>query len=132
MGQGTAEPAPNSEPVILLDAVGELASTYGISDIAIIGGSFIKHGGQNPLEPAFWGKPVICGPHMENFPFMEDFYRDGGAIRTDADGLHDTLNELLRSPEKRKETGEKARALYHQKSGAVSRAVGLIEHYIKP
>jgi 3-deoxy-D-manno-octulosonic-acid transferase len=48
--------------------------------MAIIGKSFRGHGGQNPLEPAYWGKPVVCGPHMENFPVIEKFYKEGAAV----------------------------------------------------
>lgn len=115
--------------VIVLDVVGELASAYGISDIAIMGGSFIQHGGQNPLEPACWGKPVVCGPHMENFPFIEDFYRKGGALKAEGKGLYEVLKELLSSVEKRKKTGELARALYNEKAGSVNRALKVFRHY---
>ncbi|OGW57364.1 MAG: hypothetical protein A2Z09_00290, partial [Nitrospirae bacterium RBG_16_43_8] len=80
--------------IVILDAVGELASVYGVSDVAVIGGSFIEHGGQNLLEPAFWGKPIICGPHMENFPFAKEFYERGAAIETDSSALCEKLKEL--------------------------------------
>lgn len=116
--------------VVLLDAVGELASVYGIADIAVIGGSFIRHGGQNPLEPAFWGKPIICGPHMENFPFIEDFYKRGGAIKADSGGLADVIAELMRSPEKRKAMGEISRAIYNEKSGSIEKSMAVLSHYI--
>jgi 3-deoxy-D-manno-octulosonic-acid transferase len=118
--------------IVLLDTIGELASAYGIADIAVMGGSFVKVGGHNPLEPAFWGKPVVCGPHMENFPFIQDFYIGSGAIKTDDDGLYDVLKELLRSPAKRKAMGERARTLYREKAGAVGRAVEVLEGYLKP
>ncbi|GAB4408334.1 MAG: 3-deoxy-D-manno-octulosonic acid transferase [Thermodesulfovibrionales bacterium] len=121
----------HSSLVIFLDVIGELASVYGAADVAIIGGSFIEHGGHNPLEPAFWGKPIICGPHMENFPFIDDFYRCGGAIRSDAQGLYDAMKVLLQSPEKRGAIGQRARALYSEKAGAVNRAMEVLEHYIK-
>ena len=71
---------PFKEKVLLLDSVGELTSVYAIADIAVIGKSFIGTGGQNPLEPAYWGKPILCGPHMENFPFMQEFYDAGGTV----------------------------------------------------
>lgn len=116
--------------VILLDVVGELASVYGICDIAIIGGSFIEHGGQNPLESAFWGKPMVCGPHMENFPFMEDFYKQGGAVRADSGDLYNALKELVLSPEKRRTIGDRALALYNEKSGAIDSALKIIKGYI--
>ena len=127
---------PNSElrtiggKILILDTIGELASAYGISDIAIMGGSFYKVGGHNPLEPAFWGKPVVCGPHMENFPFIQDFYIGSGAIKTDDAGLYEVIKELLRSPVKRKAMGERAKALYNEKAGAVDRAIEVLESYL--
>jgi 3-deoxy-D-manno-octulosonic-acid transferase len=127
---------PNSEPktfkgiIILLDTVGELSAVYGISDIAIIGKSFKGHGGQNPLEPAYWGKPIVCGPHMENFPFIKDFFREGAALEVDKDGLYLRLRELLLSPEKAKDMGLKAQQLYKKNTGAVERAMEVIAEYI--
>lgn len=116
--------------VIILDAVGELASVYSISDIAIIGGSFIKHGGQNLLEPACWAKPIICGPHMENFPFAKEFYEQSAAIEASESNLCEKLKELLESPEKRNAFGQKAKKLYDEKSGAVEKAMAEIEKYL--
>ena len=52
---------------VILDVMGELADAYGCAAMAIIGGSFIPHGGQNPIEAARWAVPCLCGPHMENF-----------------------------------------------------------------
>lgn len=116
--------------IVLLDTVGELSSVYGISDIAIIGKSFKAHGGQNPLEPAYWGKPIICGPYMENFPFIEDFYKEGAALKVNEEGLYSVLKELLISPEKAKEMGLRAQKLYKKNSGAVDRAIEIIAEYI--
>ncbi|MBA3061276.1 MAG: 3-deoxy-D-manno-octulosonic acid transferase, partial [Nitrospirae bacterium] len=79
-GRETRDKGQRKGLIVILDAVGELASVYGVSDVAVIGGSFIEHGGQNLLEPAFWAKPIICGPHMENFPFAKEFYERGAAI----------------------------------------------------
>ncbi|NWF52088.1 MAG: 3-deoxy-D-manno-octulosonic acid transferase [Nitrospirae bacterium] len=117
--------------IILLDSVGELSAVYGISDIAIIGKSFRGYGGQNPLEPAYWGKPLICGPHMENFPFIEDFYSKGAAIKVNEEGLYSALKELLLSPEKAKEIGLKAQQLYRKNTGAVDRAMEVLDDYIR-
>lgn len=116
--------------LIILDTVGELGSFYRVCDIAVMGGSFIGGGGHNPLEPAFWGKPVLCGPSMENFPFISDFYKEGAAEETDRERLSTALKELLRSPEKRKTMGEKAKALYHREAGAVRRALTILERYL--
>ncbi len=65
MGQAKTEQDKNIVPVI--DTFGELARLYSVADVAFVGGSFIKHGGQNPLEPAAIGVPVLFGPHMSNF-----------------------------------------------------------------
>ena len=117
--------------IVILDAVGELASVYSVSDVAVIGGSFIEHGGQNLLEPAFWAKPIICGSHMENFPFAKEFYERGAAIETDSSSLCKKLKELLQSAEKRKSMGNKARELYNEKAGAVERAMKEIERFLR-
>ena len=117
--------------IVILDAVGELASVYGVSDVAVIGGSFIERGGQNLLEPAFWEKPIICGPHMENFPFAKEFYGRGAAIETESSALCEKLKELLQSPEKMKSMGNKAKDLYNEKAGAVERAMKEIERFLE-
>ena len=122
--------AQGTGKVIVLDAIGELASVYGAADIAVMGGSFIEHGGQNPLEPAFWGKAIVCGPHMENFPFIGEFYEQGAAVSAGAAELLPTLKRLLGSAEKRLEMGSRARALYDSSTGATDRAVRLMERYI--
>ncbi len=112
--------------VILLDTVGELSSLYAVADIAIMGKSFEGIGGQNPLEPAYWGKPIICGPHMENFPFIKDFYREGAAFEAEAAALPKKIKELLLAPAKAKAAGQKAKELYLMNSGAVDRAMEII------
>jgi 3-deoxy-D-manno-octulosonic-acid transferase len=119
-----------SYDVVLLDTVGELAAVYGAADIAIIGKSFKGFGGQNPLEPAFWGKPVICGPHMENFPFIEEFYREGAAFQVSPSDLGKTIDVLLSDRAKREAAGGKARELVMKHSGAVERAVEIIREHI--
>ncbi|MBI4691647.1 MAG: 3-deoxy-D-manno-octulosonic acid transferase [Nitrospirae bacterium] len=121
---------PLTGHVVILDTVGELASVYSIADIAIIGGSFMPHGGQNLLEPAYWAKPIIFGPHMENFPFAKEFYKKDAAIETNESGLFDEIKGLLNSPEKRKAIGERGKELYNEKAGSVERAINEIERYL--
>jgi 3-deoxy-D-manno-octulosonic-acid transferase len=116
--------------IVLLDVIGELSSVYSACDVAIMGGSFIEHGGQNPLEPAFWGKAIVCGPHMENFPFIDDFYRGGGALKVDSDNLYESLKSFLTSPEKISSMGKVAKELYEKNSGATDRAMEIIGKYL--
>jgi 3-deoxy-D-manno-octulosonic-acid transferase len=116
--------------VFLLDAMGELSAVYGVADIVIIGKSFSGYGGQNPLEPAYWGKAIICGPHMENFPFMGEFYEAGAAFEVEPTALAKKIRELLLDPGKAGSAGEKARALYEKNSGAVGRAMEVLKKYL--
>ncbi len=116
--------------IILLDTVGELSAVYGIGDIAVIGKSFRGYGGQNPLEPAHWGKPIICGPHMENFPVTKDFQNAGAVLIVAEENLYAQLNSLLRSPERAKEIGAKALALCRKNAGAVERALESVAPYL--
>ena len=116
--------------LILLDTIGELSSVYGASDIAIIGKSFRGYGGQNPLEPACWGKPIVCGPHMENFPVIQDFISEGAAIQVIEEDLYTQLKELLSSPEQAQQIGKRAKEIYRKNAGAVEKAIEAIDEYI--
>jgi 3-deoxy-D-manno-octulosonic-acid transferase len=117
--------------VVLLDTVGELSSVYCIADIAVMGGSFIDHGGQNPLEPAAFGVPVVCGPSMHNFPFIDELYDGGAAVETDEHGLAESVLSLLRSPERRDAMGRKAGEIVERNRGAVAKTVKLVEPFVR-
>ena len=72
--------------VVVLDSIGELAQLYQVATVVFVGGSLADHGGHNILEPAVFGKPVVFGPHMQNFKeiaeaFVEKRRRDSGAVR---------------------------------------------------
>jgi 3-deoxy-D-manno-octulosonic-acid transferase len=69
---GPAGPAPGSgggpaATVFILDTIGELARVYALADVVTVGGSFVKWGGHNMLQPMAQGKPVVFGPHTRNF-----------------------------------------------------------------
>jgi len=130
LGAEGEEPETKKFNILLLDTVGELTAVYSIADIAVMGKSIEGLGGQNPLEPAYWGKPIICGQHMENFPFIKDFYAAGAAFQVTSTGLAKKIKELLMQPEKAKSAGEKARALYLKSAGAVDRAMKVVERFV--
>jgi len=117
--------------VLMLDSIGELSLIYGIADIAIIGKSFLGYGGQNPLEAAFWGKPIVCGPNMQNFSFISDFYEAGGAFETDSGELFNTIVWLLRDSVRVTEAGARARQVFDLKSGATTRALQEISSIVE-
>ena len=68
--------------VVVLDTIGELAQLYQLATAVFVGGSLVDHGGHNILEPAVFGKPILFGPHMQNFKEIADTFvgqRRGGA-----------------------------------------------------
>ena len=97
---------------LLLDTTGELRNWYAVATVVFIGKSLTAHGGQNPVEPILAGKPVIFGPHMENFASLAR--RSCRATRPrsrsrDADGARPTrLPELLRDSDRRARLVENA------------------------
>src|SRR5436305_8340681 len=88
---------------ILLDTTGELQRWYGIATVVFVGKSLTVHGGQNPVEPIFAGKPVVFGRHMENFAMLaKRLVSNNGAIQvSDTDSLEGAVAELLRDGDAR-------------------------------
>jgi 3-deoxy-D-manno-octulosonic-acid transferase len=115
--------------VVILDVMGVLSSFYGLATIAFIGRSLRGYGGQNPIEPASFGCPIIFGPHMENFrEIADDLVKDGGAVRIQGErDLSETLAGLLSNPARRNQMGERARQLVGNRCGASRRNLELIK-----
>lgn len=118
--------AASTGQIILLDVIGELSAAYAAADIAVMGGSFIPHGGQNPLEPAYWGKAILCGPHMFNFPFLDEFAEAGAIRRTTQESLAVDIIELLGDPAKRTAMGAAAKAFLAENAGATARTLDIL------
>ncbi len=89
--------APDPSRPALVDTMGELEQVYAIADVAFVGGSLVERGGQNVLEPAAQGKPVVHGPHVWNFAQEAALLERAGASRRveDVDGLGRVLAELF-------------------------------------
>ncbi len=115
--------------MLVLDTLGELAELYGAADVAVIGGSFIPHGGQNPLEAAAWKLPVLFGPHMNNFrDISQKLVEAGGAIPvTDGDGLTNAVSRLLDNEEERRKTGGAGYDTILQNRGALHKTAEAVE-----
>lgn len=115
--------------VLLLDSLGELASVYQLAAAAFIGGSLVPHGGHNILEPAYWGTPVVFGPHMENFALIAEQFLAAGAAQRVASGLElaRVWQRLLEDPAERERIGSAGRRLLESQRGATSRALDVIQ-----
>ncbi len=117
-----------SHDVLLLDTTGELKYLYPCAAVTFIGKSLTQHGGQNPLEAAVYGKPVVVGPHMENFPvIVNEMCSSGGLIMVrDEQEAGVVIADLLENEEMREEIGRKARDTIKRKAGAVNETVSQI------
>ena len=67
----------NLPGVLLLDSIGELSGLFARADVVFMGGTIAPCGGHNILEPAMFGKPIVVGPHMENFRDIAEAFRFG-------------------------------------------------------
>jgi 3-deoxy-D-manno-octulosonic-acid transferase len=118
---------------IVLDTTGELQRWYPIATIVFMGKSLTARGGQNPVEPIMAGKPVVFGPHMENFATLAKTLvsRKGGIQVHDVDSLERTIAELLRDSEARERLVQSAREVLSEHQGATVRTATLI-HELSP
>jgi len=115
------------EPVIVLDTIGELVRAYQLATVVFVGGSFGRRGGQNILEPAACGKPVLFGPRMENFQdSVQVLVGRGGLQVKDPMALLRLLRDLLARPGEILKLGELAREAVSSVRGASARDARLI------
>lgn len=109
-------------PIILIDTIGELYKVYSMANVVFIGRSLDGFGGQNPMEPAVFRKPILFGPHMENFrQAAGELLNTGGAFCIqNPEELEVKLQHLLHTPEQARQMGEQAYSIlkHHQGAGA--------------
>lgn len=105
---------------LIVDTIGELERLYGLADLVFIGGSLIPHGGQNMMEPAAQGRPVIYGPHVQNFAEETALLEQAGAaIRVEDNRvLAAELARLAHDEGARRRMGEAGRAALLGQRGA--------------
>ena len=106
--------------MLLLDTIGELSGLFALADVVFMGGTLARRGGHNILEPALFGKPVIVGPHMENFQAIADDFRPPGPAwrsRSAAD-LAGAVSGLLGDPTRRGDRRAGARTARRRGRGA--------------
>jgi len=111
--------------VLLLDSIGELAGLFECATVVFMGGTLPHRGGHNILEPAYFGKPVIVGPHMENFAeIMQEFSAADAVVKIDGpDALVGAVESLLENPIRAEEIGARARTLAIAKRGTADAIV---------
>jgi 3-deoxy-D-manno-octulosonic-acid transferase len=121
-----------SEDFVLVDIFGKLNDIYSISDICFVGGSLIDKGGQNPIEPAAYGKPVLFGKYMDNFKTEAEYLlKSGGAfIVKDSDDLANKINMFISNKQLIKNVGDLALQTVVKQKGAVSFTIDKIKEIL--
>ena len=114
--------------IVILDTIGELQATYSVATVVFCGGSLVPMGGQNPLEAAGWGKPVLFGPSMEDFQDATALLTTtGGGIRVENEReLTDKILYFLTNPSESDRVGKKARQALLAHRGAAHKHAAVI------
>ena len=130
---GTEEDDGQGAQAVILDTIGELGRLYSLADVVFVGGSFVKVGGHNILEPAAHGKPVIVGPNMFNFQEIFELLSERGVcvMADNEKSFERTLLDLLSHPDKMRKMGEAALEVVHENQGATRRNIGAFEELVK-
>ncbi|MEG0880725.1 MAG: 3-deoxy-D-manno-octulosonic acid transferase, partial [Janthinobacterium sp.] len=128
-GLGQDDAVAQGTQVLLGDSMGEMFAYYAACDCAFVGGSLLPLGGQNLIEPAALGKPVLIGPHTFNFALVTEqaIAAGGAALVSDADALMAQAAVLLQDPARLSSMGERALAFASQHRGATPRTIAAIK-----
>ncbi|MBN1353503.1 MAG: 3-deoxy-D-manno-octulosonic acid transferase [Candidatus Omnitrophica bacterium] len=129
---------PPGKTVFILDTIGELSRLYSLATVVFIGGSLVRRGGHNIIEPAIFAKPIVFGPNMFNFrDITGSFLENDAAIQVnDKNTLLEALRLLLKNEERRAALSGNAKRLIDGNRGATERNVnevaGLIAQKAAP
>lgn len=117
---------------VILDTVGELSTIYGLATLVFIGGSLVPRGGQNIIEPAFWGKPTLFGPYMYNFKEIVRIFleRNAACQVKDSRELRDKLIFYLTHRSEAQKMGGCAKDIVLENQGASKKSVELILRFL--
>lgn len=122
---------PLSGGVLLLDSIGELSSLYALADLAFVGGSLVRRGGHNIIEPAHHGVAIVVGEHTENFRDIVELFKSRDAVRiTTPEEVASVFLSLLGNEAERKALGRRAAETLRAQQGATQFALGKIRELL--
>lgn len=129
----STEYRPGEIQCLLVNSTGELKYFYENATIVFVGKSLTAKGGQNPIEPAALGKPVVFGPNMSEFAeIVRNFLDSDAAVQVqNPQELEKTFAELLADKARREEFGRKAAKVVHENLGAIDRTVDMIVKHLE-
>lgn len=122
--------------IFLGDTMGELLLFYAASDLAFVGGSLVKRGGHNPLEPAALGLPVLMGSYVFNFEgICEALQKSKALLQIEdtpkaAQSLAEKITVLLNNPSRRAKMGYLAREYVLQNRGSLAKHIHLVKEIL--
>ncbi|MBU1121867.1 MAG: 3-deoxy-D-manno-octulosonic acid transferase [Candidatus Omnitrophica bacterium] len=121
-------PPRREKNIFILDVIGELIYFYSISDICFVGGSLIKHGGQNILEPIYFLKPTVFGPYMDNFPDIVEVVlnKSAGIKVSDNQKLKEVIFELTEDMSLRSNLRNKCAEVFEGEKRSLEKNLHLI------
>lgn len=124
-----AAPLDENADILVLDSIGELAGLYSLADAVFVGGSLVPSGGHNILEPAWFSRPPVFGPSMENFQEMADGFLSARAGIQVSSGsmLGKVWVQLIEDQAIRERMGRAAREISERNRGATAKSLALIE-----
>jgi 3-deoxy-D-manno-octulosonic-acid transferase len=125
-------PQCSPAPVLILDTFGELVKLYRLANIVFVGGSMrAERGGQDPVAAALSSTAIVMGPYMRNFRHeAESLTANGAVVVNDTAELCARLGELLAAPERMKQLGEMAKALFEPHRGGMEKTITLLDKWL--
>lgn len=119
--------------LLVVDLMGVLRLLYAIADIAFVGGSLVACSGHNPLEPAAYAKPILFGPHMDDFLDISNMMlaQGGARVVADKDSLKKAIEKFLSDPAGASAMGRSARDIFEANKGAAQKILSVLERVLE-
>jgi len=123
---------PHQPPVILGDTMGELRKFYALATVVFVGRSLVPMGGSDPMEVAALGKPIVTGPHMQNFAQPVEVLSACGALvqAPDAPSVKSQVEAWLNNPAKTAQAASAARTAVTSNQGATARTIETLARHL--
>lgn len=120
------------DSIVVLDTIGQLRTLYQFAKVVFVGKSLVGQGGQNIIEPATFGKPIVVGPYMQNFQDVVDLFLMKNAIIQvkDSNELFKKVKELLLDAQQAQRLGESALKVVQENRGATQRTLEEISKFL--
>ncbi len=123
---------PERVPCLIVDRLGLLNRLYAVADMVFVGGSLVREGGHNPLEPAAWAKPLLFGPDMSDFASIaRRLLEAGAAVQVhDPKSLEKAMVQLMKDTRRAASMGEKASRMVWEGKGALDRVLTVVAEHL--